>query len=142
MPRMVNLNGTWYRQDDVIHMGRSKRDNSKYSVYLEDGRHEEVEEFEYEAVLGSTHVVQVIPCRSGEFVDVYKTADGYEIVPCVMMGLCADGEVRSLDFCEGYCQVNQMGRDPHNFIGVYSTYDLQITGEFGYDEWVKSQESK
>lgn len=137
---MVNLNGTWYRQDDVIRMGRSKRDNSKYSVYLEDGRHVEVEEFEYEEVLENTHVVQVISCRTGEFVNVYKTADGYEIVPCVMMGLCADGEVRSLDFCEGYCQVNQMGRDPHNFIGVYSTYDLQVTGESGYNDWVKSQQ--
>lgn len=73
-------------------------------------------------------MVQVIPCRTGEFVNVYKTADGYEIVSCVMMGLCADGQVRSLDFCEGYCQVNQMGQDPHNFIGVYSTYDLQVTG--------------
>lgn len=142
MSRMVNLNGTWYRQDDVIHMGRSKRDNSKYSVYLEDGRHEEVEEFEYGEVLGRTHVVQVIPCRTGEFVNVYNTADGYEIVPCVMMGLCADGQVRSLDFCEGYCQVNQMGQDPHNFIGVYSTYDLRVTGAFGYADWVKSHEDK
>lgn len=142
MSRMVNLNGTWYRQEDVVRMGRSKLDNSKYSVYLEDGRHEEVEEFDYEAVLGSTHVVQVIPCRTGGFVNVYKTADGYDIVPCAMMGLCADGEVRSLDFCEGYCHVNQMERDPHNFIGVYSTYDLQVTGEFGYDQWVKSQKSK
>lgn len=139
---MVNLNGTWYRQEDVTTMGRSKLNNSKYRVYLDDGRHEEVEEFEYEAVLGSTHVVQVIPCRTGEFVNLYKTADGYEIVPCVMMGLCADGEVRSLDFCEGYCQVNQMGRDPHNFIGVYSTDDLQVTGEFGYNGWMKSHENK
>lgn len=60
MSRMVNLNGTWYRQEDVIRMGRSKSDNCKYSVYMEDGCHDGLEEFEYEGVLGSTHVVQVI----------------------------------------------------------------------------------
>lgn len=48
---MVNLNGTWYRQEDVVRMGRSKSDNCKYSVYMEDGCHDGLEEFEYEGFL-------------------------------------------------------------------------------------------
>lgn len=71
--------------------------------------------FMRDTLSGARYIVQVIPCDAPIWA-VWHTGDDTHYTERVrFLGLCADGELRAVQLCDGYFDVE----DSSNLIGLY-----------------------